>query len=144
MWSPAVAAPVPKATAPPALPFGALRFLYVGSADVGRDLQAYKGAGAQELWDKTAFGTRVAAVRTGPGPLVLLAEHRPAASVLPVHEVADLKSTLERLRAAGWTLEGGAFEIPNGPCRLVKDPSGAELALFEDKRPDPFGPGSTT
>lgn len=127
-----------------ALPFGPLRFLYVGSADVGRDVAAYKAAGAEQLWDKTAFGTRVAAVRTGPGPLVLLAGHRPAGHVLPIHEVADLKAALKALRKAGWTLEGEPFEIPNGPCRLLKDPSGVEWALFEDRRADPFGPGSTS
>lgn len=126
-----------------ALPFGPLRFLYVGSSDVGRDLAAYKAAGAEALWDKAAFGTRVAAVRAGPGPLVLLAGHRPAGHVLPVCEVADLEGVAKRLRKAGWTVGGEAFEIPNGPCRLVKDPSGAEWALFEDRRPDPFGPGST-
>ena len=122
-----------------ALPLGPLRFLYVGSSDVGRDLKAYLAAGAEEVWDKTAFGTRVAAVRTGPGPLVLLAGHRPAPSILPVHEVADLKAAAKLLRKSGWTAEGDAFEIPNGPCRLVKDPSGNELALFQDVRPDPFG-----
>lgn len=126
-----------------ALPFGPLRFLYVGSSDVGRDLKAYVAAGAVEVWDKTAFGTRVAAVRMGPGPMVLLAGHRPAGHVLPIYEVKDLKATVKRLRSAGWTVEGEAFEIPNGPCRLVKDPSGAEVALFEDRRPEPFGPGST-
>lgn len=133
----------PAASLPVALPFGALRFLYVGSSDVGRDVKAYVAAGAQELWDKTAFGTRVAAVRPGPGPLVLLAGHRPAGHTLPVYEVADLKATVKLLRKAGWTLEGETFEIPNGPCRLVKDPSGVESALFEDRRPEPFGPGST-
>lgn len=126
-----------------ALPFGPLRFLYVGSSDVGRDLAAHKAAGAEELWDKAAFGTRVAAVRVGPGPLVLLAGHRPAGHVLPVYEVVDLKAAAKALGKAGWTLEGEAFEVPNGPCRLARDPSGAEWALFEDRRPEPFGPGST-
>lgn len=121
---------------------GQVRFLYVGSADVGRDAAAYNAAGAETVWDKVAFGTRVAAVRlAGGGPLVLLAGHRPAPSILPVVEVADLKATVKALKAAGWSVEGAQFEIPNGPCRLVKDPSGNELALFQDVRPDPFGTG---
>jgi hypothetical protein len=128
------------------LPFGPLRFLYVGSSDVGRDVAAYKTMGAEGLWDKTAFGTRVAAVRTAPppAPLVLLAGHRPAGSILPIVQVARLKDAIKALRSAGWTVEGAPFEVPNGPCRLVKDLSGAEYALLEETRPDPFGPGSTT
>src|ERR1051326_9198196 len=125
------------AAAAPAL--GPLRFLYVGSADVGRDLKAYGPAGAEVVWDKTAFGTRVAAVRVGGDPLVLLAGHRPSPSILPVYQVDDLKAATKRLKAAGWTIEGEVFEVPNGPCRLTKDPSGNELTLMQETRPDPFG-----
>lgn len=121
---------------------GPVRFLYVGSSDVGRDLAAYAAAGGSVVWDKEAFGTRVAAVRWGVGPLVLLAGHRPAPSILPVSEAADLEATVKALKAAGWTAEGPAFEIPNGPCRLLKDPSGNEWAFFQDTRPDPFGAGA--
>lgn len=124
---------------PDAPPFGPLRFLYLGSADVGKDLAAYVAAGATVVWDKSAFGTRVAAVRVGPDPLVLLAGHRPSPSILPVFQVDDLTEAVKRLRKAGWTIEGGTFEVPNGPCRLVKDPSGNELTLLEETRPDPFG-----
>jgi predicted enzyme related to lactoylglutathione lyase len=116
-----------------------LRFLYVGSADVGKDLAAYKAAGGAVVWDKTAFGTRVAAVRMGPDPLILLAGHRPSPSLLPVFQVDDLKASVKALRKAGWTIEGEEFEVPNGPCRLVKDPSGNELTLLQETRPDPFG-----
>ena len=118
-----------------------LRFLYVGCADVGRDLAAYEAIGGAVVWDKTAFGTRVAAVRMGPGPLVLLAGHRPPGSILPVYQVADLKAATKALRAAGWSIEGEVFEVPNGPCRLAKDPSGNELTLLQETRPDPFGTG---
>lgn len=116
-----------------------LRFLYLGSADVGNDVAAYVAAGATVVWDKTAFGTRVAAVRLGPDPLVLIAGHRPSPSILPVYQVEDLAAAVKRLRKAGWAIEGETFEVPNGPCRLVKDPSGNELALLEETRPDPFG-----
>ncbi len=132
---PPVAAPPP---APP-VPVGPVRFLYAGSADVGHDLASHSAAGGRVVWDKTAFGTRVAAVRWGDGPLVLLAGHRPTPSMLTVVEVADLKASVKALKAAGWHAEGGAFEIPNGPCRLLKDPSGNEWAFFQDDRPDPFG-----
>jgi hypothetical protein len=118
-----------------------LRFLYVGSSDVGRDLAAYVAVGGIVVWDKTAFGTRVAAVRMGPEPLILLAGHRPSPSLLPVFQVDDLKAAVKTLRKAGWTLEGETFEVPNGPCRLVKDPSGNEVTLLQETRPDPFGTG---
>lgn len=127
------------APAQPAL--GPVRFLYAGSADVGRDLAPWLAAGASLVWDKEAFGTRVAAVRAGGGPLILLAGHRPSPSMLPVVQAADLKAAVKALKAAGWTPEGQEFEIPNGPCRLMKDPSGNEWALFQDVRPDPFGTG---
>lgn len=104
-------------------------------------MAAYTEAGATPVWDKTAFGTRVAAVSLGGDPLVLLAGHRPVPSVLPVFQVDDLRAAIRSLRKAGWTTEGETFEIPNGPCRLVKDPWGNESALFEETRPDPFGTG---
>jgi hypothetical protein len=134
------ATPARSAAAVP--PFGPVRFLYVGSADVGRDLAPWLAAGATVVWDKEAFGTRVAAVRVaGDGPLVLLAGHRPSPSMLPVVQAADLKTAVKALKAAGWSTEGQGFEIPNGPCRLMKDGSGNEWALFQDVRPDPFGAG---
>jgi hypothetical protein len=127
-----------------------VRFLYVGSADVGRDLAAYAAAGGRVAWDKEAFGTRVAAVRWGDGagdgesggdegPLVLLAGHRRAPSMLPVAEVADLGAAVKAMESAGWRAEGEAFEIPNGPCRLLRDPSGNEWAFFQETRPGAFG-----
>src|SRR5687768_13806220 len=76
-------------------PFGPLRYLYVGSSDVAADLAAWTKAGAQVVWDKAGFGTRVAAVRVGEGPLWLVAGHRPAPSVLPIFAVPDLKKAVK-------------------------------------------------
>jgi catechol 2,3-dioxygenase-like lactoylglutathione lyase family enzyme len=117
-------------------PFGRLRFLYVGSSDVRRDLDYYvKVLGSRKVWDHTAFGTRVAAVELCDGPLLLLAGHRPAPSVLPVFQVESLKVSERELRSRGWKPEGLRIEIPNGPCFVFKDPSGNQLALFQDARP---------
>jgi predicted enzyme related to lactoylglutathione lyase len=118
------------------IPLETLRFLYIGSSNVGRDLEYYlKTLGAVEVWDRTAFGTRVAAVRLSNGPLVLLAGHRPAPSCLPIFETRDLKKTVSELKKKGWQSGRGPLEIPNGPCYVFKDPSGNELAIFEETRP---------
>jgi len=117
-------------------PFGKLRFLYVGSSDVKRDLDYYvKVLGSRKVWDRTAFGTRVAAMELCDGPLLLLAGHRPAPSVLPIFQVDSLKASEKELRSRGWKPEGGRVEIPNGPCFVFKDPSGNQLAVFQDVRP---------
>ena len=55
-------------------PLGVLRFLYVGSSDVSRDLEYYtKTLEAKKVWDFTSMGTRVAAIKVCSGPLLLLA-----------------------------------------------------------------------
>jgi len=117
-------------------PLGVLRFLYVGSSDVGKDLDYYtKILEAEKVWDFISMGTRVAAVRVCAGPLLLLAGHRLAPSVLPVFEVENLKVTIKEFKSRGWEPDGGEFEIPNGPCYLFKDPSGNQMAIFQDARP---------
>jgi hypothetical protein len=119
--------------------FGPLRFLYVGSDDTDRDVAWYEKGGAKKLWRYQEFGAIVAALDVGPGPLLLLADHRDAGTVLPVYEVDKLKPTVQRLIDASWEPTGPPFGIPNGPCRMFKDPSGNELALFEDARPGALG-----
>jgi predicted enzyme related to lactoylglutathione lyase len=117
-------------------PFKALRFLYVGSADFERDFAYYHDTlAAERVWHFEAFDANVAAFRLGDGPLLLLADHRPAPSCLPVYEVTDLKATARTLKQRGWKPEGRRFEIPNGPCYVFHDPSGNPFAIFEDVRP---------
>ena len=118
-------------------PLGKLEYLYVGTADFDRDCACYATVlGAERVWAFHAFGARVAAFRVCQGPLVLLADHRPAPSCMPVLAVADLDATVEELRARGWRSEGEAFEIPNGPCYRFADPSGNRYALFQNDRPE--------
>ena len=63
-------------------PFGVLRYLYVGSSDVGRDLEYYvKVLNSKKVWDLKGFGARVAAAEVCNGPLLLLASHRPVPPV---------------------------------------------------------------
>lgn len=111
----------------------------MGSSDVSRDLTYYVDVlGSKKVWDLSGFGARVAAVEVSPGPLVLLASHRPAPSCLPVFQVGSLKATAKELKGKGWKPESGPFEIPNGPCYLFKDPSGNQLAIFQDDGPHMF------
>lgn len=119
--------------------FGPLRYLYVGSADVAKDLAAWRAAGAEVVWDKTGFGTRVAAVRVGEGPLWLVAGHRTSPGILPVYVVPSLKKAVGAMKRAGWSPHGDEFEVPDGPCRMFVDPSGNELTLMEETRPNAFG-----
>jgi predicted enzyme related to lactoylglutathione lyase len=116
--------------------WGPLRYLYVGSADAARDIEHWTKVLGKEakVWDFTEFGTRVAAFRPSSGPLWLVAGHRKAPNVLPIFDVADLEGEVERLREAGWAAEGETFEVPDGPCRILKDPSGNEVCLMEVTR----------
>ena len=121
------------------LPFGQLRYLYVGSSNVDKDLEYYTGIlGAQKIWDISSSGTRVAALRLGRGPSILLADHRPAGSCILIFQIQDLAATSKQVREKGWKPEGESFEIPEGPCYRFNDPSGNPLALLEVVRPNVF------
>ena len=123
-----------------AVPFENLEYLYVGSGNFSRDLTYYHDVlGGELLWNHEGFGAHVAALRLGKGPLLLLADHRPAPSCILLYTVADLKETAKDLRKRGWKPEGRPFEIPNGPCYVFEDPSGNRLGIFENLRPHVFG-----
>jgi catechol 2,3-dioxygenase-like lactoylglutathione lyase family enzyme len=114
-----------------------LRFLYIGTSDFDRDLKYYRDALAARLvWHFDHFGARVAAFSVGDGPLLLLADHRPAPSCIPVFQVENLAAATRALKSRGWKPQGRRFEIPNGPCYRFDDPSGNPYAIFEDQRPN--------
>lgn len=114
-----------------------LRFVYVGSTDTERDLAAWLSIpGARLRWRFRHFGADVAAVDLGSPPLVLVADHRPAGSILPIYAVADLDTVGARLGAGGWTLEVGPTGTPEGPASVWRDASGAAIALLRVDRPD--------
>jgi hypothetical protein len=113
-----------------------LRFLYVGSADTERDLAAWLALpGATLRWRFQAFGADVAGVDLGAPPLVLIADHRPPGSVLPIYAVADLDVTTAELQHQGWTHEMGPMGTPEGPATVLHDASGVHLALLRVDRP---------
>jgi hypothetical protein len=118
-------------------PLGKLAYLYVGTADFDRDAVYYEQVlGATRIWAFNAFGAKVAAFRLCEGPLVLLADHRPALSCMPILTVVNLEATAAELKARGWLSEGDVFEVPNGPCLRFTDPSGNPYALLQNDRPD--------
>ncbi len=114
-----------------------LVYLYVGTDDVARDVAFYEQAlGATFVWRFDAFGTDVAAVRLAAGgPLVVLAEHRPAPSCLPIWTVADLDAAMQRLSESGFAVVGETVGTPDGPVHVLRDPSGNELGLLRPDRP---------
>jgi hypothetical protein len=117
-----------------------LVYLYTGSADVEGDLALWRDAvGGEVVWDVTAqSGTRVAAVRMGEGPLVLLADHRPPGSVIQIWEVPDLEAAKREL-GDEWVRSGRQVEVPDGPILILADPSGNEVGLLESVRGRPMG-----
>src|SRR5207244_11685047 len=91
--------------------FGRLRYLYMGTSDVQKDVDYYtKVLGARKIWDISSFGTRVAALRLGEGPLLLLVDHRPAPSCILIFQVGDLQAVSKELRQKGWKPEREQFE----------------------------------
>lgn len=121
-------------------PLGHLAYLYVGTSRFDEDLAYYRDViGAELLWSFDRFGARVAAFRVAAGPPLLIADHRPAPSCLPVFAVPELEVTVRALEARGWRPEAGPFEIPDGPCYLFRDPSGNQLAVLGNVRPDALG-----
>ena len=72
---------------------GPLLYLYVGTADLEADLRFYTGPlGARLVWRFQKFGADVAGLRFGDGahPMVLLADHRPPRTVMPIFAVENL------------------------------------------------------
>jgi catechol 2,3-dioxygenase-like lactoylglutathione lyase family enzyme len=125
------------ATEAGAAPLGELAYLYVGVDDVDRAVAFYGDAlGAERVWRFQAFGTEVAAVRlTSAPPLVLLAEHRSAPSVLPIWTVDDLDVARDRIAGSGFETRGETVGTPDGPVHVFRDPDGNELGLLLVERP---------
>jgi hypothetical protein len=70
---------------------------------------------------------------------VLLAEHRPAPSCIPVWTVTDLDAFVAHLAAAGFAGCGTSDGTPDGPIHVVVDPDGNELAFLQQDVPDALG-----
>jgi len=117
-------------------PFKRLVYVYVGTSNFDGDLDYYGSKlGAKLLWNKRAFGARVAAFDLCGEPYLLLADHVKAPSKRLIYEVEDLEEAADVLKGRGWKPDGGSFEIPDGPCINFKDESGNEYAILQMSRP---------
>jgi len=118
------------------LPFVSLDYLYLPAPDFEASVRFYTdGLGAELRWRIHEEGTTVAAVRVmEAGPLVLIASHLATGDALPIYRVASLEATRRRLKDDGWS-DGSPFEIPQGPCIIVRDPGGQRLGIYERVRP---------
>ena len=123
----------------PAPLIGRLRFLYTGVDDTETAVAYYLDAlGGTLRWRFQHFGADVAAIDL-PGdrddsPLVMLADHRPAGTVLPIYEVEDLDAVTRHFVAEGVRVDG-PMGSPEGDAIVVHGPDGGELAFLEVVRP---------
>lgn len=113
-----------------------LRYLYVGSADTARDLASWLAVpGATMRWRFQHFGADVAAIDLGSAPAVLIADHRPPGSILPIYAVDDIDATIAAFDDDGWTVEARSLGTPEGPVAVIHDQSGTTIALLRVDRP---------
>ncbi|MGZ4708253.1 MAG: hypothetical protein ACXWBN_05880 [Acidimicrobiales bacterium] len=119
---------------PAAVRLGELRFLYIGVDDTSAAVDQWAATGATLRWRFQHFGADVAGLDVGAGPLVLLADHRPTGSVLPIWSVDDLAAARAALAAAGGRVEG-PLGTPEGDAAVATSADGTELAVLEVVRP---------
>ena len=117
-------------------PVLALRYLYVGAEDTGRDLAAWlRLPGARVRWRFRHFGADVAAVDLGAPPVVLVADHRPPGSLLPIYAADDLEAAMAGLDEEGWDIQVGPMGTPEGPACVLRNASGVSIAVLQVERP---------
>jgi hypothetical protein len=113
--------------------FEALDFLYMPSRDPAAELAHFEAAlSAEVVFAIEAFDTRVAMLRLGDGPALLLAGHLDGERPVLVFRVADLEAAIDGLEGN----LGSRFEIPFGPGCEVSAPGGHRLAIYQRTRPE--------
>jgi hypothetical protein len=117
------------------LPFERLDFLYLPSNNPEAEVKHFEDVlGGEVVFAIEAFGTRVAMVRLGEGPDLLLAGHLEGERPVLVFRVPDLERAMADLESRGWRREP-VFGIPHGPICSFETPGGHRLAIYELTRP---------
>jgi hypothetical protein len=116
--------------------FGPLDFVYMPSRDVAAELESLSaGLGAEVVFAIEAFGARVAMLKPGEGPALLLADHVDGERPIFVFRVPDLEQAKDELRGRG-TEPGDSFGIPHGDCCSFELEGGHRFGLYERTRPE--------
>ena len=121
----------------PTAPFLSLDYLYFAAPAIDDAIRFYtEGLGGTLVWRIRQGESTVAAVRlTESDPLVLLADHLAVGHGLAVYRVGSISKLRGRLAPLGWSSEGEPFELPPGPCIVLRDPGQQRLAAYERIRP---------
>jgi hypothetical protein len=114
---------------------GRLDYLYTPSTDVVADLRYLVDVvGGKEVFAIADGGIRVAMVRVGEGPAILLTDHLEDDRPVHVYAVDDLAAARRDLEARGWAPER-SIELPPGPAVAFRTPGGLRMAIYEPSRP---------
>jgi hypothetical protein len=115
--------------------FRSLDFIYAPTRSAAEELSFYSNVlGGEAVFSIKALGTRVAAVRFGEGPLLLLAEHLEGERPILIFRVDDFREAVKSLEERG--IKGEQLEIPHGPCFSFKTDGGQRFAIYELTRPE--------
>ena len=114
---------------------GQLDYLYTPSRDVPADMRYFRDVlGGTVVFAFDRDGTRVAMIRLGDGPAILLTDHLEGDRPILVYRVERLAHALGELQAHGWTRET-TIELPPGPACSFRTPGGHRIAVYEPTRP---------
>ncbi|MGH2426169.1 MAG: VOC family protein [bacterium] len=115
--------------------FRSLDFIYAPTRNADEELSfCTKILGGEAVFSIRAFDTRVAAVRFGEGPLLLLAEHLEGERPILIFRVDDFHEAVKSMKDRG--IKGEQLEIPHGPCYSFRTAGGQRLAIYELQRPE--------
>ncbi len=123
---------MPSTTAPATL---RLDYLEFATRDLAAAQAFYTAAFA---WTFTAYGPDYASFTDGrlSGGFFTAPDAPPQTNPLAVLYAADLESAAQRVTAAGGTITKPSFDFPGGRRFHFTDPTGLELSVWSDHRPD--------
>jgi hypothetical protein len=113
---------------------GTLDYIYAPSSDVARDVAWFADVlGAEVRFAIEDEGVRVAMLRLGDGPPLLVTDHLPDDRPVFLYRVTVLADASAALTARGWSSER-SIDLPMGPAITFQAPGGVRLAIYEPSR----------